>query len=102
MRAEGVIGYDRRGDEIGSLRLDARVEVLSVVAVWKPVEGAIADRCHEVGNEIASELVSLIHRHPERARLRLPRHTNGIAEAGGENAMSPCVPIDLPDRVAFA
>ena len=39
--AQGVVRHDRFGDQIGPLRLNARIEMLTVVAVRPAVEPAI-------------------------------------------------------------
>ena len=44
VRAERVVRHDRPGDQVGPLRLDARVDMLAVIAVRPAVEAAVAER----------------------------------------------------------
>jgi len=76
------------------------VDVPAVVAVWPAVESAITNRCDVVGNEIGAELVPLVDRDPESARLRFPGETDGIAKTAREYAMGAGSAIDFPDRCA--
>src|SRR5215831_15463411 len=97
MIAERVIGDNRLGNRI-RLRRDPRIHMLSVIAVWPPIEAAILHRRQVIRHEIAAEFVALVYHGPERASLRLPTHAVGIAKSG-----SKCPPlaggrIDLQDR----
>src|SRR5687768_14806346 len=74
--------------------------MLAVVAVRPAVETAVFDRRHVVGNEIASQLVALVDRGPERAGARLPGEADRIAQAGPEHARAAGARIDLQDRGA--
>src|SRR5216683_5421462 len=58
MRPQRVIGRDRLRDEIGPLRFHPLVDMRAVIAVRPAIEGAIPDRGHVVGNEVAAELVA--------------------------------------------
>src|SRR6185503_12846781 len=98
--AEGVVGLDRLGDEVGALRLDALVDVRAVVAVGPAVEGAVAHSSEVVRHEVVAELVSLIDYRIQRAGLRLPGEAVRVAQAGGEDAVLAALRVDLPDRCA--
>ncbi len=97
MRPQRVIGRDRLRDEIGPLRFHPLVDMRAVIAVRPAIEGAIPDRGHVVGNEVAAELVALVDRGPQRAAYRLDRQADGIAQAGGEDPMPAGGAVDLPD-----
>src|SRR4249919_4338210 len=74
--------------------------MLAVVAVRPSVEPAVAYRGHVVGHQIAADLVAFVDRDPQRAGLRLPVHSDRVAEARRKNAMRAARRIDLPDRGA--
>ncbi len=58
VRAKSVVGFYRFRHEIRARRLDARIDVLTEVAVGPAIEGAVPDGGHVVGNEIVAEFVS--------------------------------------------
>ena len=72
MRTQRVIRRNRFRHQIGSLRIDAAVEMLAKIAVGPAIKAAVLDRSHIVGNEIVAEFVALIDGDPQRAALRLP------------------------------
>src|SRR6476646_9694924 len=71
MGAQRVIGNDRLLDQIWTLRLDARVEMLAPIAVRPAVEAAVLHRGHVIGHE--------------------------VAQAAREDAPAAGCPLDLPD-----
>src|SRR5690606_40924174 len=76
---------------------NARVEILSPVAVWPAVEGAVADRGQIVRNELGSDFISFVHYGPESGARRLDRQGGGIADAAGDGPTRARGPIDGPD-----
>src|SRR6202008_4710091 len=87
-------------DQFGILFLDARIEVIAVVAVRESEEFAVAERGHVVGHEIVAELVPLVDRDPQLAAVRLPGHADRIADAGREYACLAGLRIDLENAGA--
>ena len=79
MWSQRVVGHDRASDQIGSLRFDARIDVLAIVAVRPSIEPAVAYGRHVIRYEIAAELITLVDGDPESAAVRLPRQTDWIA-----------------------
>src|SRR5439155_5774114 len=71
--------------------------MLSVIAVGPAIESAVAHRGEIIGDEIATELITLVHDRPERTSLWLPAHPIRIAQARGEQAALPARRVDLQD-----
>ena len=67
VRLEAVVRDPRRRREVGTRRLDPRVEVAAPVAPWPAEEVARAHRRQVVRHEVAAELVALVDHGPERA-----------------------------------
>jgi hypothetical protein len=88
-------------DEVGPLRLYARIDVLAVIAIGPAVEGAVLHRGHVVRHEIGPELVALVYHRPQRAALRLEAQAVRIAQAACEDAPAPARTIDFPNRGAI-
>src|SRR4029077_15183248 len=97
MGAQRVIGNDRLLDQIRTLRLDARVEMLAPIAVRPAVEAAVLHRGHVIGHEIGAELVPFVDDGPQRAAFRLEGQAVGIAQATREDLPAAGCPLDLPD-----
>src|SRR4051812_44960362 len=97
---ERIVGLDGLGDEVGALRLDALVDIGTVVAVRPAVEGAVAHGGEVIGHEVVAELVALIDYCPQRAGLRLPGEAVRVAQARGEDAVRTGFRVDFPDRGA--
>src|SRR5262245_66261590 len=72
VRAQRIVRRNRLGHEIGTLRLDAWIEMLSVVAVGPTVERAVLHRRQIVRHKIGADLIPLVGYGPELAGLRLP------------------------------
>src|SRR5450830_997524 len=100
MRSEGVVGDDSALDEIRTLRLNTVIDVLAVIAERPAVKSAVAHRGHVIGDEIASQLIPLVHRDPQLPTLGFPGEAYRIAHAGCEHAMFAGRSIDFPDRRA--
>src|SRR5271166_6579320 len=67
VRAQRIIGNDRLLDQIWTLRLDARVEMLAEIAVGPAVEAAVLHRGHIVGHEVGAEFVAFVDDGPQGA-----------------------------------
>ena len=93
--AERIVGDDRLGHQVRSLRLDPGVHVLSVIAERPSVEATVLHRGQVVGHEIAAEFVPLVHHRPQHAGFRLPGHSVGIAQARGKHPGLPGGRIDF-------
>src|SRR5512140_1043705 len=72
VRAERVVGLDRFLDHVWPFWLDSSVDMATVVAERKTIEGSVLHRGHVVRNEVASYFVTLVHCDPQRAACRLP------------------------------
>src|SRR4051794_34422424 len=77
MIAERVIRFCGLGHQIWIGR-NTGVGVLAVITEWPAIKPAILDGGHVIGNEIASQLVALIDRGPQRFGLRFPVHSVGL------------------------
>src|ERR1700761_7879115 len=82
MIAEGVVRCNGRGDKVGALWLDSRVDVLAVIAIRKTIERPIFYCSHVVGDKVVAKIVPLIDRGPQCAALRLPSEPVGVAQSG--------------------
>lgn len=100
MRAGGIIGHDRAGDEIWPGRLDPFIDVLAIIAVRPTIEAAVPNGSHIVGDQIASGLVTLVDCRPKRSGHRFPGESIGVAQTRRKNALGTGLPVDLPDRGA--
>ena len=78
MGAQRVIRRDGLRDQVGSLRLDARIDVLAVIAVRPAVEGAVLHRRQIIRHQIGAEFVALVDDGPQRAGLRLEIRPLGL------------------------
>ena len=72
--------------------------MLSVITVGPAIKGAVADGSDVIGHQIGAELIALVDRYPQLARLRLPGEANRIAHTAREDAMFACRAIDFPYR----
>ena len=57
MIAEGIVRCDGRGDQVGALRFDSRVDVLAVIAVRKAIERSLFHCGHVVRYKVVTEIV---------------------------------------------
>ena len=97
MAAERVVGSDGSGDQVGTLRLDARIDVLAPVTIGPPVEAAILDGGQIVWRHVIAEFIALVHYGPQRAGRGLEGHAIGVAQARGENPRAPAGEVELED-----
>ena len=77
-------------------RTDARVHMLSPIAVGPAVEAAFAHRGQIIGHEVGAELVALVHHRPQLAGFGAEGERSGIAKAGGIAFVHPGLRVDLP------
>src|SRR6185312_4918035 len=101
MRAQRVVWRNRLGNEVRTLRLHARIDMLAVIAVWPAIEGAILHRSHVVRHEVGTDLVTFIDHGPQRAALWLEGQAIRIAQAAGENTETSNGAIDLENGSAI-
>ena len=98
MRAQRVVGHDRVGDQVRSLRVHPRIQVLTVVAVGPPVEPAVPNGREVVGDEVGPELVAFVDDGPQGVTVRLELQAIRIAKPRGVFAVTAGGAIDFPDR----
>src|SRR5690242_2702452 len=67
-----IVGHDCLLHQIRPLRVNARVEVLAIVAVRPPAEAAVFHRRQIVWHEIGTELIALVYHRPQGSRSWLP------------------------------
>ena len=56
----GTVGRQRPGNQVRSLILDARIQVVAVIAVRPAVESAVDDRGHIVRHQVPAEIITLV------------------------------------------
>src|SRR5882724_7089110 len=86
MGSEEHVGNDGPGDKIRLLRFDARVDVVSDVAVGPTVKSTVLQAGQIIRRQIVAEFIALVHGGPRSAGHRFDREPNGIAQTGGELA----------------
>ena len=92
--AQGIVGGDGFRHRSGLCGSTPIIDVLPVIAVRPAID---AHRRHVVRDQVVTDLIAFVDRYPQRARVRLPRHANRIAQAGRKCPMSACSQIHLPD-----
>ena len=98
MRSQAIVRADRRGDLLRILRLCARVDVLTPIAVGPSVEAALLHGCQVVRNKVGADFVPFVHDRPELARPRLNGESRGVAKTGRVRLVRSRLRIDLPDH----
>ena len=102
MRAQGEVGLDRFGDEIGALAFLARIFVLAEVRVGPAVKGAVFYAGEIVGHQLVAEHVALVDHGPELFGCRLPVQSYRVSQSVGEYAHGAAVEVCLQDGGAPA
>src|SRR5690606_30826443 len=82
VRAQAVVGRDRRGDLLRVLRAHAVVDVLAPVGPGPAVEAAVAHRGQVIGHQVRADLVTLVDHRPQLSAGRLDGERGGVAQAG--------------------
>ena len=100
MRAQGVVGLDRFGDEIGALAFFARVFDRAKVRIGPAVKRAVFDTGEIVRDEIVAEQVAFIDDGPESLGSGFPIHADGIAQPSGKYPHAAAVGIDFDNARA--
>src|SRR5512146_1961963 len=93
---EDVGGQHLRA-EVGMLVAEARILVLADVVPGPAVEAAIFYMGDVVGNEIVAEAVALVDGGPEFAGFGVDGDADGVADAGGVDALAGSVRIEFED-----
>src|SRR5690606_19775994 len=96
VRAERIIGLDRRPDQLRLLGADAWIDVLAPIAVRPTIEAAVANRGYVVRNELRTDLVALVDRRPQRVGFGVNRQRGGIANARSVSAMRAGLTVYFP------
>ena len=86
-----------RGRDPGRVLRHAVVDDPVPVAIGPAVEAAVAHRGQIVGRRLVAQRVALVDHRPQGTRRRLPRHADGIAQAGGEDAGLAALEVELVD-----
>src|SRR5580698_735978 len=97
MRSQGVVRLNRFRDEIGPLRDDARVEVLTVITVGPAIESTVLNGRHIVGDEVRAEFIAFVDHRPERAGFWLEAEAVWVSEPTCEDAPATRRTIDFPN-----
>src|SRR5215210_6480303 len=98
MRADGIIGLDRPGDQVRPPRIRTLVYMLAVIAVGPAVEAARPNRGDVVGHEVVADFIALVGHRPQLAGRRLPVHAIGVADAAGIDSPGSSRRVDFEDR----
>src|ERR1700722_2286379 len=86
MSSEKNIGDDGLGNEFRSLRLHARIEVVTDVAVRPAIEASVFDGGQIIGRKIVAKCIALVDRGPNRPGGGFDGEANAVAQAGSKDA----------------
>ena len=100
MRTKSIIGRYRLAHQIRPLRANAGINVLTVIAIGPAIEGALANGCKIVGDQLRPELVPFIDDRPQLLGPGIDGQGSRVADAGGEDAVGTGLAVDFPDHRA--
>lgn len=97
MVAECIIRNDGFRHQVRPRRVYARVDVLTVIAIWPPIEAVLFHGCEVVRDKIAADFIPFVHDGPQFPVL-VPVQGDGIAQARRINTGLSAFNVDLQNR----